>query len=147
MVEGVRGELRLFLISVITGITTGILFDLFRAIRKTNTGGDGAVWAEDIIFWICETALIFSVIYRYNSGQVRFYFFIGLVSGTVLYLLTVSPAVIFIFGKITVFLKSVLLFPVRILKSIYRLFAMPVRVVTEKVKKTARKLKKRLKMY
>ena len=147
MSEAVKSELWLFFISVITGAVTGIIFDFFRAMRKIGGESKKIVGVEDILFWICEAVLIFSVLYNFNGGQLRFYFFIGLVSGAAIYLLSVSLAVVFLFEKTGVFIKALISVVIKILKSIGGIFIKPLLFLIRKANKGARKIKKRLKMY
>jgi len=147
MSEAVKAELWLFLVSIVTGVATGVVFDFFRAMRRIREEGGRLVYIEDILFWLCEAALIFSVLYNFNYGQPRFYFFIGLASGAAIYLLTVSSAVIFVLEKAGVLIKLLLSFVIKILKSVFRIFIKPVMFVAGAAKKSSAKLKKRLKMY
>ena len=147
MSEFVKAELWLFLISILTGIATGIIFDFFRAMRKIRTEDSKIVFFEDLLFWICETMLIFSVLYNFNSGQVRFYFFIGLASGAAIYLLTVSFITVFVFEKIGIFIKFIFSSVFKIVRVISGVLVNPLKKIIKIIIANARKTKKRLKMY
>ena len=150
MSESVKNELFVFGISLLTGLLAGLLFDFFRAMRRMGEKSGARVMAEDIFLWISEACLVFAAIYSFNSGQVRFYFFLGMGIGFVLYLLTVS----FIFIKLWVFLYKILHFLCQKTLLLCRFLLKPIMFLTKftqkiflKIKKRGKKLKKQLKMY
>ena len=150
MSETVRNELFVFLTSLLTGLSAGLIFDFFRAMRRMGEKSGAKVMLEDIFLWISEACLVFVSIYSFNSGQLRFYFFVGMGIGFVLYLLTVS----FLFIKFWVFLYKILHFLFQKMFFLCRFLFKPVTFLTKyaqkiliKVKKRGKKLKKQLKMY
>lgn len=150
MSDAVRNELYIFGISILTGVAAGIIFDFFRAVRRCGRGRGGAVAFYDICFWISEAALVFSAAYNFNSGQIRFYIFIGMAVGATLYLLTLSRAVL----MILVWFYSALFFCICKTKALILFLLKPVFFlmrkivyVSKNIQLNGKKLKKQLKMY
>lgn len=150
MSDAVRNELFVFGISILTGVIAGIIFDFFRAVRRCGMGRGGAVVLCDIFFWIGEAALVFAAAYNFNSGQIRFYIFIGIAMGIMLYLLTLSRIVL----RILVWIYSALIFFCSKIKVLILFLLKPVLFlmrkivyVSKNIRTRGKKLKKQLKMY
>ena len=56
----VLNQANLFLIFVINGILIGVLFDIFRILRKSFKTSDVITTIEDILFWIITGIIILS---------------------------------------------------------------------------------------
>ena len=80
----------LFFIFVLNGFLIGLLFDIFRIIRKTFKTKDFITYIQDIIFWLLSGALVLYSIFKFNNGELRGFIFIGISCGTILYLLLFS---------------------------------------------------------
>ena len=60
----IANQAYLFLIFTINGIVIGILFDIFRILRKSFKTSDTITYIEDILFWILTgLILLYSVKY------------------------------------------------------------------------------------
>lgn len=108
----------LFMIFIINGILIGVLFDIFRILRKSFHTPNIITYIEDTIFWITSALLVIYTLFIFNHGEIRLYVFIGIFLGITLYILFFSKAVVKISVKIITFLKEivyqvlkVLLFP------------------------------------
>lgn len=99
----------LFLMYISTGILISLLFDIFRASRRTIKTSDIVTYIEDIIFWILATLLLLYITFILNSGNIRLFNFIGLALGGILYYFTVSKYFIKIMVTILNFTKKVFL--------------------------------------
>lgn len=148
------GEIYFFGISVLSGIAATIIFDFFRAMRKISEPQTGKVAFEDILFWVSEAVFVFFVLYKYNSGGVRFYFFLGLMIGAILYLFALSRYVIKIFSALIYTFKITVQKIFLILRKITGLFMRPFKwffgefsKIFLKSAKNLKKIKKQLKMY
>ena len=120
-----------FLIFVINGVIIGVLFDSFRILRKSFKTSDFITTIEDILFWIMTGIIILYSIFVFNNGEIRFFMFIGIFLGTLLYILLISKyviktsvRVIKILKKVLKFIFKILIFPIqstyRIIKNILR---------------------------
>lgn len=99
----------LFIMFVINGLLIGILFDVFRILRKSFKTTDFITYIEDIIFWILTGILILYFIFIYNNGEIRFYIFLGIAIGILLYVLTISTYIVKFGTKIITSAKNVIL--------------------------------------
>ena len=147
-------ELTAFCASLVCGMVCALIFDMFRAVRKVFGGGVKAVAAQDILLWVILAAVSFFAVYRYNDGQLRLFVFVAILSGAVLYILTLSG----LFMRMWVgFFKVLALCAAFLVKTI----SAPFEIVGKKIVKINRKArrflcktknniknqKKQLKMY
>ena len=54
----ILNQANLFLIFTINGILIGLLFDIFRILRKSFKTSDIITYTEDLIFWILTGLLL-----------------------------------------------------------------------------------------
>lgn len=133
----------LFLIFSINGILIGILFDIFRILRRSFKTKDIVTYIEDIIFWILTGLLILYSIFTFSNGELRLYMFIGIFIGCILYMLLLSKYFININVKIVLFIKKVLtkillvlIIPFKIIfKFLRKILFKPIHFVTINTKK------------
>ncbi|MDR0979226.1 MAG: spore cortex biosynthesis protein YabQ [Lachnospiraceae bacterium] len=71
-----NNQLYLFFIFVLTGLLIGILFDVFRILRKSFKTPDGITYIEDVLFWIISGILVLFTVLKFNNGEFRNYIFI-----------------------------------------------------------------------
>ena len=122
----VYSQLYNLLIFIITGIALGILFDLFRIIRRSFKTPDFITYLEDVIFWILAGCILLFSIFQFNNGEIRNYVFIGLIFGISLYLLTISKYFIKLNVKILAMIKNIIEFPLRLIyKFFHKIILMP----------------------
>lgn len=115
----VSNQLFVFLSSAICGIFIGLIFDVFRIVRRIVKTGKAAAVVEDIAYWIIAAAIFFLFAGKVNSGEIRLYFFIGALLGTGLYFVTVSRYVI----KVSV---CIINFFIKIIGIVFRFLMTPV---------------------
>lgn len=99
----------LFLIFTIDGVLIGIIFDIFRILRKTIKTSDFVTYIEDFLFWIITSIILFYSIFTYNNGELRFFMFLAVILGFVLYICTISSYLITINVKIINVIKRIFL--------------------------------------
>ena len=83
-------QMQYFAIYILCGISIGILFDIFRILRKSFKTPDFVTYIEDAIFGIITGIFLIFIIFIFNNGELRFYIFLALLLGNVLYLSTIS---------------------------------------------------------
>lgn len=117
----------LFIAFIINGILIGILFDVFRVLRRTFKTTDMITYIEDTIFWIIAGLLTLYFIFYFNNGEIRFYIFLGIFLGILIYMLLLSKYFIKINVSIINFLKniiyktvSIVLYPLKALFNILK---------------------------
>ena len=156
----------LFLIFTIDGVLIGIIFDIFRILRKTIKTSDFVTYIEDFLFWIITSSILFYSlfwiitaivllysIFTYNNGEIRFFMFLAVILGFVLYLCTISSYLIKINVKIINVIKRIFLNLFEIIykpliktfKILKKIIFKPILFVIINIRKNMKNIKNRLK--
>lgn len=99
-------ELTIFLSVVLLGLLEGVLFDIFRVIRKISSKTFLAVSAVDVLFWFFATGFFAFFMMKLTNGAVRAYMLVGMILGLIFHFLLFSDRIISIITVIfTLFLK------------------------------------------
>lgn len=115
----VNEQLILFGISCIIGVSMGIVFDVFRALRALLPHNAGLVFAEDLLFLIGWAATLSVFASATARGELRLFCAIGSILGFILYIVTVGSAVIAFFRKLFSVIKGVFSVIMRPLEFVY----------------------------
>jgi len=89
-----HNEIYAFAIFILNGFLIGLLFDVFRILRKSFKTADLITYIEDIVFWVLSGFILLYSIFKFNDGELRLYIFIGIFIGSIIYLITFSKIVI-----------------------------------------------------
>ena len=116
-----NNDLGLFVMYIAGGIIICLIFDMFRALRRSMKTSDIVTYIEDTIFWIIVGAFLIYLTFIVNSGNIRLYTWIGLILGGILYYFTVSKYFIKISIKLFTVLKKLLSTIIIPVKSILKL--------------------------
>lgn len=100
---------------ILTGISIGILFDIFRILRRSFKTSDIITYIHDFIFWILTGVILLFSILTFNNGELRGYIFIGIIFGIILYTLIFSKYFIKFFVTIISVIKRLVGYPIKIL--------------------------------
>lgn len=103
----VSQQLKLFLLSCLFGIPTGIVFDIFRALRVIFPHGKAAVALEDILFFVLYGIFIMAFSSAAARSEFRFYYCIGNLLGFLIYHFTVGSVAVMIIRKLAEAIKKV----------------------------------------
>lgn len=149
----VTNQAYLFLIFTINGIIIGLLFDIFRILRRSFKTSDLITYVQDILFWILTGLILLFSIFTFSNGEVRFYMFLGVFLGCLIYMLLFSKYFIDINVKIIMIIKNIVIkiltiitFPLKlIIKFIRKIFFKPINFVTINIKKIELKSQKKIK--
>ncbi len=98
----------LFVMFILNGILIGVLFDVFRILRKSFKTSDFITYIEDIAFWLLAGAITLYFIFYFNSGEIRLYILIGIILGILIYILTISKYIIKFSVTVITFFKSII---------------------------------------
>lgn len=129
-------QLTNLIVFILTGIIIGILFDIFRIMRKSFKTPDIITYIEDIIFWILTGLILLFTIFTFNNGEIRIYIFVGLLLGLCIYMLTLSKHFVKISTIILTFIKKVLYTPIHIIMNLIRtVIIRPFKLLIQKVNK------------
>ena len=101
-----------FLWSVVLGIVTGILYDVFRIIRIAFRHNAVMVFFEDILFCMMTSCMLILMIFCANYGIVRWFSVMGCAAGFFIYLETAGKAVVGAAEMIIDFIKKYIVSPV-----------------------------------
>lgn len=144
--EEVYSQLFCLLIFTITGIVIGILFDVFRILRKSFKTADIVTYLQDILFWLITVGIILFSIFQFNHGEIRSYVFIGIVLGVVLYMITISKFIIKSSVFIIKWIKKIISYPLHLLENIIKNFIIkPIIFIFNLAKKQGNKIYKKTK--
>lgn len=150
----ITNQAYLFLIFVIDGLVIGLLFDFFRILRISFKTKDFITYIEDIIFWIITGAITLYSIFAFNNGEIRFFMFLGIVIGVILYMtlfsnyiIKSSVYVIRVLKKIFGFILKLISVPLSyVFKIIKKVFFRPISFVTINIREISTKLFKKIKI-
>ena len=110
----------LFIVFTIVGIIIGILFDIFRILRKSFKTNDIVTYIEDFLFWILTGIIILFSMYKFSNGELRFFMIVGIIIGTLMYMITFSKYIIKISVFIINIIKRIIIYPFNIMKKILK---------------------------
>lgn len=149
----VTNQAYLFLVFTINGIIIGLLFDIFRILRRSFKTSDIVTYLQDILFWVLTGFILLYSIFTFSNGEIRFYMFLGVFLGCLIYMLIFSKYFININVKIILILKkvigkilSIIIFPIKMtIKFIKKIFFKPINFVTINIKKFKTNYQKKIK--
>lgn len=107
---------QIFIFFFIIGVVIGLLFDIFRVLRKSFKTPDFITLIEDISYLSIVGLLIIYSIIKLNNGDIRFYIFIAIFLGILIYSLTISRLCVIIFYVVVESCKKIILFPILLIK-------------------------------
>ena len=144
-------QANIFLVFILDGILIGILFDIFRVLRKNFRTPDIVTYIEDILFWILTGIILLYSIFIAADGEIRFYMFLATFCGCIFYILLFSKTFIKVASKIlriltNLFSKIFKLFSnfiTLIIKIIKKIFIRPIQFIVINIKKITFFSKKR----
>ena len=102
-----NSQIGIFLIYLIAGVLICLLYDIFRALRKTVKTPDLVTYIEDTIFWILVAIFLIYLIFVLNSGEIRFFMFIAICLGGIAYYFTLSKYFMNISVHVLSFVKAI----------------------------------------
>lgn len=105
-----------FGIFILNGFLIGLLFDIFRILRKSFKTPDFITYIEDIVFWILSGLILLYSIFKFNNGELRLFIFLGVFIGTAIYMLVFSKLLINVSVCIITTIKKI--FDILIIKPI-----------------------------
>ena len=143
----VSNQLFIFASCLVCGVIIGLIFDVFRIVRRLVRTSIFATIIEDIIYWIIAAVVFFLFVLGVNSVELRLYQFIGAFLGMALYFLTVSKQIINVSVCIVQFMAKVLAAVFKVIFApilfIFRLLRKPLFLVVNIGKKSGWKIKHR----
>lgn len=140
-------QLTNFIYFIITGMVLGIIFDVFRILRKSFKTSDFVTNIEDILFGIITGIVLLFTIFLFNNGELRLYLFLGIIFGIILYLLLISKYFIKINVEIIKIIKKFIILITKpfiiLLKFIKKIFFKPISFICINLKLLFKKILKK----
>lgn len=90
MLTSVSTQFNLLLFSLIAGVITGVLFDLYRVFRGLENPNIVVTFIQDTLFWILTGIIVFIFLLSTNHAYMREYVYIAIAAGVVLYMGLIS---------------------------------------------------------
>jgi spore cortex biosynthesis protein YabQ len=90
MIISLHNQFNLVFHSILAGIITGILFDLYRVIRGFENPSRIITFIEDILFWIFAGLLVFIFLVYSSYVHVGLYLYLYIALGLYIYLRLLS---------------------------------------------------------
>jgi len=136
----IQPQIVLLMASLIIGLVTGFLFDIYRRIRNLISPGPYLTALGDLCFWLLIAAITFATLLTLSSGQVRGYVFLGIAAGLAFYMHFISSFVIWVFVVLDTYVGILILKVSRVSSKVKRLAA--VRLIQRMWQDTRRILSK-----
>jgi len=133
MILPMWGQAWLFLSTVLLGAAVGVLYDIFRVLRRVVRHSVAVVQIEDIIFWVTATVFVFYFMLVQNYGEIRPFSLIGITCGAIIYFLTLSKVILFFLSKV--------------IQLALRAISWPFRFIAKLIIPPANKFLRRVKVY
>lgn len=133
-IQGISAQAEIFLYSLGFGFLLGILYDVFRTVRKIISDSGAFVFFMDFLYFAVCAFLIFCFNLVVDSGRIRIYVMLGHVLGWLIYYFSFGAVAVRVSNAVTAFLR-------RIFSPLTRFFGFLIR----KVKATAINFKKTIK--
>ena len=100
MLISIQTQLNVLIYSIIAGMITGVLFDIYRMIRGIKSPKILLTFFCDIIFWVFSAFVIFIFLLYTNYAFMEVYIFLYIALGTYIYLKFLSNFFTYINRKI-----------------------------------------------
>lgn len=114
-------QFNIVLYSILSGILTGILFDLYNIIRGVKVPKI-IVFIEDILFWILTAIIVFAFLLYTNYAFLGPYVYIFMILTLIFYLKFINPKVLkvelYIINKVYKFIRIIFktfIYPIKII--------------------------------
>lgn len=123
--QSLTSQLYAFLVTIITGIAIGILFDFYKVIRGLTRPRKAFTYLGDLAFWIIATLVVFFMLLIGNWGEIRFYVVIGVFAGTALYMKFFSKGFLRLLSGLILVVKKIIRFIIKVLGTIWLIIVYP----------------------
>ena len=90
MLSSFSTQFNLLFFSLLAGIITGVLFDLYRVFRGLENPNIVVTFIQDTLFWILTGIIVFIFLLSTNHAYMREYVYITIAAGVLLYMALLS---------------------------------------------------------
>ncbi|NMB25080.1 MAG: spore cortex biosynthesis protein YabQ [Firmicutes bacterium] len=116
------GQVYGFAATIAAGLSLGLLFDFYRLWRRATRPQRLVTAVSDVLFWVVATPITYFYLVVGNWADLRFYVFLGLFLGLLLYFGAFSLVVRNLISALLHFIATTL---GGLLQGIWRLISMP----------------------
>lgn len=129
-----------FLIFVLVGAFIGIIFDFFRAYRKTKKVSNLSINIQDIIYFLIVLLVLFiSIFFFIETKNIRGYIFIAIIVGIFIYIKLFSKFVVSVLIKFIKVQNSIISFVILPEKMFFEILIEIVNFFKKYIKKCCKK--------
>jgi spore cortex biosynthesis protein YabQ len=86
MIISLINQVKLIAFSLLSGMITGIFFDVYRLIRGFGNPNKIFTVIQDLLFWTLTSIVVFIFLMYTNKGYINFYVYVCLIIGVYIYL-------------------------------------------------------------
>ncbi|HBJ2612948.1 TPA: spore cortex biosynthesis protein YabQ [Clostridium botulinum] len=122
MVISISKQLGLLIFSFLSGLITGVFFDIYRSIRVDKNLSPIIKIIEDILFWCLAAIAIFIFLLYNNCAFIGIYVYLWIAIGLYIYIFFISkylnPIFIYVVQNINKFFRiaiNIIVYPFKIL--------------------------------
>ena len=134
----VSHQLFVFACMFFCGWLTGIVFDIFRGLRRCVKSGSGVIAAQDLLLWFLELVIVYYTVFKVNNAEIRGYEAVALVSGALVYFIVLSEYAVKFISKVIILLIKVIKFVLKPAKKLVCLAKNPLKKCFDFFKKEQR---------
>lgn len=136
-------DLVIFGLSIFCGLFMGIIFDLYRAIRRIFKPKVLLSYLEDLIFWIIIGGIFFALLINTTDGILRGFVFIGVFVGVLLYMILLSNYILPLFILIFKLILNVFNEIIKVIKKPFAKILLLIRVYFKEMTKYSKMIFKK----
>ena len=148
MSQDIVQEVTFFLHSVVMGLIITFAYDWVRILRRLIKHGRVLTSVEDLLYWFACGISVFYMLYRENSGVLRWFAVMGAALGMLFYKAVIKDRFVNIMStyihKIMWFIFRLIQFVLKPIKCLFSAVRRFVRFLARKLKKVREFIKKRL---
>jgi len=143
-------QLEFLIWSLIAGLIAGFIYDVFRTIRTMTNPKSGTIIIHDILFLVFAAIMMFVLSVTVGRGYLRFFEFLGVFLGFVLYRTAFKNSVVKFLTAVTNFIikiafifAKIIFFPFIL---IYKILKKPISVIIWRTKRKTQKVNSAMKI-
>ena len=148
-------QLFLFFAFFTIGAVFALIYDMLKVSGRLVSGRSFFVVLKDVLFWLVVTVVMFAGCLKFNDGEFRFFMFVVVLLGALVYFKTISRFVVIVLGfiadcikKTVTFMFGIFVFPLKLLlrivnKPVYIAFSF----TRKRLLKLIEKIKFRIKIF
>lgn len=122
-------QARAFTSTIVIGMSAGLLYDYYRAVRAVYKLRRIGTFVGDVIYWLVTTAMVFFMLLWGTWGEMRLYVLIGIGLGALLYFHLFSRAALRVFRFKFYIIHQTWALLMRTMHSLWLVVTYPVRIL------------------